>query len=223
MFKECKEIFLDFYRKRLAWPSPLFFYSYATISGATTAFMVGSILLTSAQTPASFGEKAALAAVLALANIGAFALIYLLLAICYRMLLDLFESVRRFRTWLPGARQRTSARIKAGFAAVKSSGRAAKKRAASLRLPTAAELGFSLLVASAFAVIFAVGWFFWPAATRLSLSIPSWLPGSAKTSADIFEILIVDFFISCIPAAISLSIWTVLVKALVRQVKRFKK
>jgi hypothetical protein len=75
------------------------------------------------------------------------------------------------------------------------------------------------MMGSGFAIAGAIGYLFWPLASKFALGMPTWLPGSAKDSSDFFEILLVDMLLSCIPYAIALSLWSTLIIALARRFK----
>lgn len=201
--------------RHLAWPTKRFFVIYSAIAVAFSLYAAGGLIFSDQPADLSLAPRLGAACLLSLVTLFAAAILYLELAFFYRIVLDVIAAWKKFRAWLPGAIVSAKANLqKAGRASA-----AAIKGIARLRLPTGKEVFMSFMMISGFAIAGAIGYLFWPLATKIALAMPSWLPGSARDSSDFFVILLVDMMLSCLPYAIALSLWSSLLVALARRFK----
>lgn len=212
----------------LAWPAKRFFIAYAIVAIAFALYSGLQLALAPANAAPqlSLGARLGEACLLSIVTLFAAAILYLEMAFLYRIILDVIAAMKKFRAWLPSAINSSKAALRsagqataAGFRFVRTLPAATARQARRLRLPTGSEVFFAFMMTSGFAIAGAIGYLFWPLASKLALGMPTWLPGSAKDSSDFFEILLVDMLLSCIPYAIALSLWSTLIIALARRFK----
>ncbi|MFA6211355.1 MAG: hypothetical protein WC714_18110 [Candidatus Obscuribacterales bacterium] len=222
MFKAIK-VRLD---RHLAWPTKRFFVIYSIIAVAFSLYAASGLIFSDQPADLSLAPRLGAACLLSLVTLFAAAILYLELAFFYRIVLDVIAAWKKFRAWLPGAIVSAKSSLqkagRASAAAIKfvlGLPAATVRLIARLRLPTGKEVFMSFMMISGFAIAGAIGYLFWPLATKIALAMPSWLPGSARDSSDFFVILLVDMMLSCLPYAIALSLWSSLLVALARRFK----
>ncbi len=212
--------------RHLAWPAKRFLIAYSLAAIALALYAAAGFAFSSGPPELSVSERLGGACLLSLVTLFAASVFYLELAFFYRIVLEVIVGWKKFRAWLPCAITSTRAGLyRAGQAilallhSIVGLPGATVRLLRRLRLPTAKEVLMGFMMASGFAIAGGIGYLFWPLASKIALGMPTWLPGSAKDSSDIVEILLVDVLLSCFPYAIALSLWSSLIMVLVRRFK----